>query len=49
MVKNPKEYAWGNYEATAGFEPESDCLETDWLLGGFTSNVKWPRGHIEKM
>jgi len=40
MVKNPREYAWSNYRATAGFEPAPDWLEVDWIMGQFHKQRK---------
>ena len=45
-VRNPGEWKWSSYRATAGFEKPHPCLNTDWILGQFalkkeTANKKY--------
>jgi len=34
-VKNPEEWKWSSYRATAGLEKSHPCLTTDWVLSQF--------------
>jgi REP element-mobilizing transposase RayT len=40
MVKNPGQWKWSSYRATAGLEKAEKWVETDWLLGQFGKSVK---------
>lgn len=35
LVKDPKDYPWSSYRATAGLEPALSFLTTDWVLAQF--------------
>ncbi len=35
MVRSAKDWRWSSYRATAGYEENTACLTTDWVLGGF--------------
>lgn len=37
LVKNPGQWRWGSYGATAGREKPPECLTTSWVLGQFSS------------
>lgn len=44
MVKQPNNYAWSSYRATAGLSSAPEFLTQDWLLGQFG----WQRRNAEK-
>jgi hypothetical protein len=37
LVKDPGQWRWGSYGATAGREKSRECLTTSWVLGQFGS------------
>jgi hypothetical protein len=43
MVKTPRDYTWGSYRATAGYEPAPDWLEVNGVLGQFHKIKKLAR------
>ena len=38
-VKNPEEWEWSSYRATAGLEKSHSCLTADWVLSQFGSKT----------
>ncbi|MFH1702149.1 MAG: transposase [Nitrospirota bacterium] len=38
-VKNPEQWEWSSYRATAGLEKSHSCLTTDWVLSQFGSKT----------
>ena len=38
-AKNPEEWTWSSYRATAGLEKPHSCLTTDWVLSQFGSKT----------
>lgn len=39
-VKEPEQWKWSSYRATAGMEKAHSCLTTDWILGRFDNRKK---------
>lgn len=35
MIRQPKDWPWSSYRATAGLTDAHPCLTTDWILAGF--------------
>jgi len=40
IVKDPGDWRWSTYRATAGYDPGTPCLNTDWLLYQFSPEQK---------
>lgn len=40
MVRSAQDWKWSSYRSTAGFDHNSDCLTTDWLLARFSDKKK---------
>ena len=40
IAKDPKDYKWSTYRATAGYEKGIPCLTTDWIISQFDKEQK---------
>jgi len=40
IVKDPGDWKWSTYRATAGYDPGIPCLTTDWILSQFGKEQK---------
>lgn len=48
LVKDPADWRWSSYRATAGLEPKPKFLTTDWILGQFADDrVKARKAYAE--